>query len=706
MTSTACQHCGLPVPSSRTTFCCFGCHIASQIKAATDQAEGGSDSPPDNPLNLRLAISIFLTINLMVFSYFFYSGDIYEHRDEGFIALAGLLAYFQMFLGTIVMVMLALPIALDWIGRRRLVPDVTGLILIGTTAAYTLSVINTLRGEPALYFDTAAVILVLVTLGAHLDARAKRKAIAETDSLNDVLPQTVWIKRGDEITEQPIEQLSIDDLVRVRAGERLPCDGRVLEGDSHVDEAVLTGEPMPRAVSSGDRVLAGSVNVDGLLMIQAQRIGEECTVVAMRSMLATARLDQPPLQRLADRIAAVFIPLVMLIAVGVLGFHATKGNWSRGLFDSLSVLLISCPCALGLSAPLATWCAMSRAARRGILFASGLVFERAARVSEVFFDKTGTITKSQLRLDSVQSSHEIDEDTAISIAAALEAASVHPIADAITREAAVRQLAVPTATNSQLLPGMGIQADIGGQCLRLGSNRLLTGEDPFEDATDQSPMHVYLLRDDETLARFTLREQIRIEAGATIHRLHEMGMACEVLTGDTAANAARLEQTLNIKATGAMLPADKLDRLRGRAGTAMVGDGINDAAALSAADVGIALAGATDLAKQAGNVTLIADDLSRVADVFTIARHAVRCIRWNLFWAFGYNSLGITLAALGLLNPALAATAMVVSSLLIITTSSRAGKIEDRMDEHKEQTSPQAQKVANRNLKLSAVSQT
>lgn len=410
-----CRHCDLPVPAGLRSgdgpwFCCFGCRFAYRLALPAAEAEkAGGASPPPNTLLLRLGLGVFLAINIMVFSWLGYSREVFgaAATGGGYGALAGLFSYLTLFLCTLVMVLLGVPLLADsW---RRLVArgpsggdspttarlDAQLLIVIGVFAAYLLSAIHTLRGEGSLYFDTAAMVLVIVTLGSYLDAGAKRRAAAAATQLLASLPTTMWVRRGDGAVEVAGDVVEPGDLVRVRPGETVPVDGIVDEGSSRVAEASLTGESQPRAVEPGDRLLAGTVSLDGQLWVRAEKVGDDTVVALMERSLAQARGLQPPVQRLADRVAAIFVPGVLLLAIAVFALGAWRGDWSGGMLTALSVLLISCPCALGLAAPLASWHALRRAAEQGILIDSPATLELAATVEQLFLDKTGTLTRPE-----------------------------------------------------------------------------------------------------------------------------------------------------------------------------------------------------------------------------------------------------------------------------------------------------------------------
>jgi Cu2+-exporting ATPase len=726
-----CVQCDLPVPPARRraagsgpAFCCFGCRLAFEVArpaAGGAAAAGGAPTGPASTLLLRLGAGIFLSMNIMVFSGPFYArawfGAVAAFPAE-FGALEHLFAYLLLFLTTIVLALLGAPLLADAVGFGRVRVDTNMLIGAGVVSAYAVSVAHTLRGHGSLYYDTAAMILVLVTLGNYLEAGARRRAAASAGALLAAVPAVAGVRRrgaggaggaarGDRVDEVDAASLVPGDEVRARTGEAFAVDGEVAEGESHVDEAILTGESRPRRIGPGDRVLAGTVNLDALVWVRAREVGVDRVIRRMERMLDEARRLQPPIQRLADRIAAWFVPGVIALALGVFARSAWHGDAAGGLFDGLSVLLISCPCALGLAAPLATWSALRRAAEQGILIDSAVTLERAARIGRVFFDKTGTLTEPRPVLTRIavaaMPGRAPSEDEALRLAAAADSGSLHPVARALADAAAARGLTPPVPESVRVLPGLGVEATVGGRRVHLGSPRLAArlgltpGEAALaavaggaaEDADEATIVH--LMDETAILATFHFAENPRADAGAAIAALRRLGAEVEVLTGDRSGPARRLGHSLDVQVTAGLLPEDKLARLEaarsetarrpGRAAgatVAMVGDGLNDAPVLAAADVGFAMGSASDLARQAGHVHLIHDRLDRVPITIALARDAMRRVRLNLAWAFGYNGIGLTLAAMGLLTPIFAASTMIVSSLVIIGVSKGAGRVDAR----------------------------
>ena len=685
-----CEHCELPLPAGggadggAPAFCCLGCRIAYGLARP---ATSDGDVAPPTTLVLRLGLGIFFALNIMAFSGVFYSRELFA-ADAPYGPLQGLLAYLLMLLASGVLVTLGFPLLGEALGElrvRRYGAD--HLIVIGVGAAYALSVIHVVRGTGSLYFDTVAVVLVVVTLGRLLEATAKRRAAHSVGSALAELPRRLVVRRAGEEIEVGHADVSIGDTVRARAGETIGVDGVVVEGEGFVDESSLRGESRPRTARSGDTVLAGTASLDGTLWVRARALGPDTAVAQVRALLARSRGTRPAIQRVADRIAGAFVPFVIVLAIVVFGWHARSGETERGLFDALSVLLISCPCSLGLAAPLAIWTALRRAATAGVLVDSAETLEKASRVRQIFFDKTGTLTEPRPRLSAIETARGVDRDEALAIAASLEAESPHPFARAFL-DASRGRGALCRAGSPRTLPGIGIEGDVAGRRLRIGGPRLVAtsalAADPlFVSGTEEAETVVYLADEERILARFRIEERLRPEAEPAIRSLRGLGIESRILSGDRTVSAAKIASALGVRFDAELLPADKLAHVRAvrERGVAVgpvgvVGDGINDAPVLAAADIGIAMGSATDLARQAGNVHLVADRLDRLPGFFADARGAVRRVRWSLAWAFAYNAIGIALAASGRLTPVFAAGAMAASSVAIVVFSQRPGGTE------------------------------
>lgn len=656
--------------------------------------EAGTEATaPAGTLLLRLGLGIFLAINIMVASWLSYAQELFGDAQTaaGYASLSSLFSYAALFLATAVIALLGLPLLADSLRRlsalqRGVRPiDAQTLIVIGVFSAYLLSAAHTLAGRGSLYYDTVALVLVIVTLGSYLEAGAKKRAAAAASQLLSALPTAVWVERDGVLHHLPATAVEVGDRVRVRPGEVIPVDGRVEDGTSHVEEAMLTGEARPRSATHDELLLAGSLCLDGQLWLRAERVGDHTVVAQMERFLATARAQQPPIQRLADRAAALFVPGVVVLALALFAYHGWRGAPEAGLLTALSVLLISCPCALGLAAPLACWHALRRAAEEGILIDSAETLERAAAVDRLFFDKTGTLTCPTLALGRTVTAAGVDGRRALAQAAGLASTSTHPLARLLAERAAEDGLTWSAPAQAITVPGLGIEGELDGQSLRLGSARWadqggLGGDGLLRLDEEGRTGALFLMDRHQVLARFELDETLRPGAAESVAALGDLGIEVGILSGDHQAATRRLAARLGLAGEGGLLPAEKVARLTaaraaGARAVAMVGDGLNDAPVLAAADLGIALGSATDLAQRAGNVRLLGDHLDRVPRLLALARHARRTVRANLLWAFGYNTVGIVLAACGLLTPVFAAIAMVLSSLTVVRLSSRAGRL-------------------------------
>jgi Cu+-exporting ATPase len=565
------------------------------------------------------------------------------------------------------------------------------LVALGTTAAYGLSVWLLLApggaAMPHLYFESSAVVITLVLLGKWLEARAKRQTTDAIRALNALRPTTARVRRDGVEIELPAEQLRVGDTVVVRPGERVPVDGIVLEGHSHADESLITGESLPVAKAPGDRVTGGAINAEGLLVLRTVSIGAESTLARIVRLVESAQAAKAPIQRVVDRVSAVFVPVVLGLALlTFFGWLAATGHWQAGLINAVAVLVIACPCALGLATPTAIMAGTGVAARHGILVKDVLALEVAHAVGTVAFDKTGTLTEGRPVLVALLPAPGQAAETLLRCAAALQQGSDHPLARAVMARAAADGVAVPAASRQHALPGRGVAGVAEGRRLTLGSSRLLV-EWGVEAAALQAGAAA-LESDGRTLAwllqgeagdavligLLAFGDTVKPTAAAAVARLRDMGITSVMLTGDNAGSAAAVARVLGIDEVRAnVLPEAKaaaVSALKAGGGrVAMVGDGINDAPALAAADVGIAMGTGTDVAMNVAGITLMRGDPRLVADAIDVSRRTMAKIRQNLFWAFAYNVVGIPLAAFGLLNPVLAGAAMALSSVSVVSNA-------------------------------------
>ena len=560
------------------------------------------------------------------------------------------------------------------------------LVALGTSAAYGLSVYMLFRHwehEPHLYFEASAAVITLVLLGKWLEGRAKRQTTEAIRALQALRPETARVVRDGKEREIPIAELAVGDLVVVRPGERIAADGAVVEGRSHADESMLTGESLPVVKAPGDAVTGGSVNGEGLVTVRVTAVGSQSTLARIIELVENAQAKKAPIQRLVDRVSAVFVPVVLGIAlVTALGWGLVTDNWEQGLLNAVAVLVIACPCALGLATPTAIMAGTGVAAKNGILIKDAEALESAHAVEAVAFDKTGTLTLGRPRVVALEA-HREERSAALALAAAVQSGSEHPLARAVME--AAREIDIPRAAGLKAVAGRGIEATVDGRRLALGSGRWMVelGVDLAPLAArggdmEERGLTVSWLADvtarASVLAVMGFGDEPRTEAAEAVKRLHARGVATIMLTGDNAAAANAVARRLGIDDVRAqVLPEHKaavVAELReGGRRVAMVGDGVNDAPALAAADVGVAMGSGTDVAMHAAGVTLMRPDPRLVPAAIDISRRTYAKIRQNLFWAFVYNVVGIPLAAFGVLNPVIAGAAMALSSVSVVANT-------------------------------------
>ena len=567
------------------------------------------------------------------------------------------------------------------------------LVALGTSAAYGLSVYLLLvHGNTALshlYFEASAVVITLVLLGKWMEARAKFQTTEAIRALNALRPDVARRRVNGQDTEVPMADLRLGDTVVVLPGERIAVDGQITEGRSEVNESLITGESLPVPKQVGDAVTGGAVNGDGLLLVRTTALGAASTLARIVRMVESAQAKKAPIQRLVDRVSAVFVPVVLGIALlTLLGWGWAAGDWEVAILNAVAVLVIACPCALGLATPTAIMAGTGVAARHGILIKDADALEVAHRVTLVAFDKTGTLTEGRPQLVALLP-QQISRAELLALSAAIQSGSEHPLGQAVTGLAADEHATVPTATDVRAVAGRGMAATVNGQALRLGSPRfmdeLAVDIRPFAaqaqalEAEGRTVSYLAAVTDRSTLlGLLAFGDSVKATAAPAIAELQALGIRCALLTGDNQGSADAVADALGITTVHArVLPEDKariVGELKAQAAAAggrvaMVGDGINDAPALAAADVGIAMSTGTDVAMHAAGITLMRGNPALVADAIDISRRTYAKIRQNLFWAFVYNAVGIPLAAFGLLNPMVAGAAMALSSVSVVTNA-------------------------------------
>ncbi|VXC50531.1 copper transporter [Pseudomonas sp. 8AS] len=562
------------------------------------------------------------------------------------------------------------------------------LVALGTSAGYGLSLYLWATAQhqvPHLYFEASAVVIALVLLGKYLESRAKRQTSAAIRALEALRPERAVRLRDGREEEVAIGELHLADLVVVRPGERFPVDGEVIDGHSQADEALISGESLPVSKAPGDRVTGGAINGEGRLLVRTTALGGETVLARIIRLVEDAQAAKAPIQKLVDRVSAVFVPAVLLIAALTLaGWLLAGAGLEQALINAVAVLVIACPCALGLATPAAIMAGTGVAARHGILIKDAEALELAHKVGVVAFDKTGTLTSGQphiVHLAAVAG----DEDELLRLAGALQQGSEHPLAHAVLQAASARQLQLPSVSASQALSGRGTQGRVEDRLLALGNQRLrdelqLTAAGLQEQASAweaEGRTLSWLLEcapQPRVLGLLAFGDSLKAGAGEAIQALRARGIHSHLISGDNAGSATAVGRALGIDQVHAqVLPADKAAHIaalkHGGTTVAMVGDGINDAPALAAADVGIAMGGGTDVAMHAAGITLMRGDPRLVPAALEISRRTWRKIQQNLFWAFVYNLVGIPLAAFGLLNPMVAGAAMALSSVSVVSNA-------------------------------------
>ena len=581
-------------------------------------------------------------------------------------------------------------------------PNMFTLIAIGSGAAYGYSVVAVvvpglfpasfrgMDGRLGLYFESASVIIVLVLLGQVLELRARAATGSALQALLGLAPKLARrIAEDGTESDVPLAQVKVGDRLRVRPGEKMPVDGVVLEGSSSVDEAMLTGEPIPVEKAAGAKVTGGTVNGTGSLVVRAERVGSETLLAQIVSMVGHAQRSRAPIQRVADAVAAWFVPLVLTAAVLTFAAWSVYGPQPRlahGLVNAIAVLIIACPCALGLATPMAVMVAVGRAAGQGIVVRDAEALERFEKVDTLLVDKTGTLTEGKPRVTDISAAEGVDPATLLRLAASLESASEHPLAGAVVAAARERGLSLLPVAGFASVPGQGVRGEVRGEQVAAGRAEFLSGASVPEEATEQwrgeGKTVLFVTINGRFAGMLAVADELKTSTPAAIKELQAAGLRVRMLTGDNRTTAAAIAAKLGIDFEAEVTPQGKAESVRRlqAAGNrvAMAGDGVNDAPALAAADVGIAMGTGTDVAMETGGITLISGDLRGILRARMLSRRTLRNIRQNLFLAFVYNGLGVPLAA-GLLypwtgwllSPMVAAAAMSLSSVSVIGNALR-----------------------------------
>lgn len=588
-----------------------------------------------------------------------------------------------------------------WKSAKNHNANMDTLIALGTGTAWAFSMVIVAWPEwvPAsarhAYFEAAAIILALINFGAALEMRARNKTSEAIKRLIGLQPKTARVVRNGTEMDIPIENVGLDDTVRVRPGERIAVDGIIIDGHSSIDESMLTGEPVPVQKRPGDKVVAGTINKQGAFLFRAERIGKDTALAQIIEMVRVAQSSKPAIGRLADKVSSIFVPTVLIIAVGTFlawfNFGPVEQGTTLAIVTTMTVLIIACPCALGLATPISIMVGVGKAAEFGALIRNGDALQQAGRLDTIILDKTGTVTEGKPSVTRIISAGSWGEEDILQWSASLEKGSEHPLAEAIVSAASERQVPLLAVEQFTAIAGHGVAASIEGQQVLLGNRRLMRERDVDISAieelavalTQKAETPMFMAVAGQAVGIVSVADAIKKDSKEAIRRLHDIGLKVVLLTGDNEATAAAVAKQVGIDRVFAeVLPRDKADKVaelqRQGERVGMVGDGINDAPALARADVGFAIGTGTDVAIESADITLMRGSLHGVPDVVDISRQTVRNIKQNLFGAFVYNTLGIPIAAgvlfpfIGvLLNPMIAGAAMAMSSLTVVSNANR-----------------------------------
>ncbi len=683
-----CDHCFLavgPRPMRRMVngkscaFCCYGCCIAFQVKS------GKREESDAAWVLVRLGVGGFLSMNIMLFSILLYTGA-FTGADANVLPRIELLLWI---LATPAVVILGGPFLVEtWLNGIRGRLTSSALIVVGVGAAYIYSAFAVIGQSPRVYFDTATMVLMLFTVGRYLEAVGRARAARDLEPLLAAEGDYATVVSGVTETRRPVREIGAGMLVRVQAGERIPVDGVVTEGDSHIDEAVITGESRQVAKSVGSKVIAGSINLDGPLLIRTSGAGAATRWAQICRSVRDALSRRGPTQRIADRVVAVFVPVVLALGALTVFYWGRWLPFDRALLAGLAVLVVACPCAVGLAAPLATSIGIGRLARCGCLVREPGALEALARMQALAFDKTGTLTSGKAHLVSIDTDG-VETVEALARAAGLERHSEHGLARAVTLAAATRGIKPIATREVRIVPGRGIRGSADGEVVAAGNGFFmsdlgwslapaLSERARSQEASGHSV--IYVGWGGKIHAVLSLDDSPLPEARSTIEALCNRGLNVALLSGDLAKAAQRIAAVLGIEDVEAGLSPEAkraaLDRLRQRYRVvAMIGDGLNDGQVLADADVGIAVGSATDLARETAAIVLPKDGFWMLPWIVDLARAVRKTILTNLMWAFGYNLVALTLAALGILEPVLAAGVMAGSSVLVVANSLRLERL-------------------------------
>lgn len=625
-------------------------------------------------LKRDLIISLIFTIPLFS-AMFFHMAGVHTILSNGWVQLA-----------------LAIPVQF-YIGRRfykGAFNSIRGgganmdvLIVMGTSAAFFFSLYHTIIGSSELYYESSAVIITLILLGKYFEKRAKTRTTDAINKLMELQAKTAVVERDGKVIEIPIEEVVVGDIIDVRPGEKVAVDGKIIFGETSIDEAMVTGESIPSEKTVGDEVIGGTINKNGFIKFEATKVGKDTMLSQIVKLVEQAQEHKAPVQRLADKIAGIFVPSVIVIAI--ITFALTwfvKKSIDPAIMHAVAVLVIACPCSLGLATPTAIMVGTGRGANLGILIKSGEYLERACKIDSVVFDKTGTLTEGKPVVKSVENYSHMNEDEMLKIFSSLENASQHPLGEAVVNYCKEKRIETVEVSNFNSLTGMGVSGTINEAKYFIGNKKLMDEKnisyslEDIEMLQEKGETPLMLFDGKKLLGIISVADEVKESSKGAIEKLHEMGIEIYMITGDSKRAANAIGKSLGIEGVFAeVLPQDKSDKIKeiksdGKV-VAMVGDGINDAPALAEADIGFAIGTGTDVAIEASDITIINGDIYSVVKAIELSKRTMRTIKQNLFWAFFYNVIGIPIAALGFLNPMIAGAAMAFSSVSVVTNSLR-----------------------------------
>lgn len=675
-----CYQCGIPITGrplkfevngKMEDFCCFGCYLINKTTGLR------GDEGTALAFLGKFGFGYFLSMVVMMLSLYIYGSHFVDPSDTEMKMFVGFIKWIIFIFSTVVMAVLGVPILKNSFSKENFLNFNTDtLIAVGAFSAYFLSVYSIFTGKNAVYFETATMILVLVTFGRYLETSSRVKASNFMKNLMDLSAKKAVVLDGDSEREVLVEEVKVGDVVRILPGEKISVDGIVLSGIGHVDESILTGESKPVLKKEGDYLFAGTTSLDGSFRIKVEKPQSQWTLNRFIEIMEKIRNTKAPINRLADRIAFYFLPIVFFLGISSFLYWFFFEGFEKALIVSLSVLLISCPCAFSIGAPLALWIGLGQAMKDGIIVKSAEVLERLSTVKKVFLDKTGTITEREMELSSFEGSEEIK-----TVIYSLERQSEHPIAKSFVSWC--KGCEEKEVKNFKVHFGFGVSGEIDGRRYYLGSGEFLRSlgvdtsmfDSLIKKSVENGEVVVYLTDGKKILAFLSFKQKIRKEAKIAVDALKKIGVEVEVLTGDSEYFGKTIQKELGLNVRANLLPEDKLraieeEKSRGKT-VAMVGDGINDAPALTLADIGIAMGCGTDLTRESANISFVGDDLRKIPLLILLSKKVKRVIYSNMFWAFIYNIIGIGLAITGHLTPIFAALAMVLSSAFVIGNSLR-----------------------------------